>query len=156
MAKNYGKNEMVMATGAGVGMVQAYLTRDVLDAMWGPIPYISDYLGTWGTYSTFGNIAIGAVTLGLSTFTKVIKNKTAETFLQGYGLTTLLGGIFNGVFPNLQLAANLRPRLSTHNVISNPNYVDIFSNSVMRMDTAPWTQYANKNMPNSGEAPILT
>lgn len=154
MAKNYGKKEMVMATGAGVGLIQAYLTRDVLDAMWGPIPYISDYLGTWGTYSTFGNIAIGAVTFGLSTFTKTIKNDTARTFLQGYGFTTLLGGIFNGIFPNLQLQARLRaPRMSTHNVISNPNYN---APVVARMDTNPWTQYANKNMPNSGEAPLLT
>lgn len=160
MAKNYGKNEMVLATGAGVGMIQAYLTRDVLDAMWGPIPYISDYLGTWGTYSTFGNIAIGAVTFGLSTFTKIIKNKSTNSFLQGYGLTTLLGGVFNGVFPNLQLAANLRGRaFSTHNVISNPNYVDIYRNRapvVMRMDTVPWTQHSQKNAPPYDEAPLLT
>jgi hypothetical protein len=107
MVKNIGKKEMVLATGAGVGLVQAYLTRDVLDAMWGPIPYIGDYLGVWGTYSTFGNIAIGAVTFGLSTFTGVVKNETARAFLQGYGFTTLLGGIFNGIFPNLTLKARL-------------------------------------------------
>lgn len=107
MKANIGKKEAVLGVGAGVGLVQAYLTRDVLDAMWGPIPYIGDYLGVWGTYSTFGNIAIGAVAFGLSTFTNVVKNDTARAFLQGYGFTTLLGGIFNGIFPNLQLKARL-------------------------------------------------
>lgn len=110
MKANIGKKEAVLGIGAGVGLVQAYLTRDVLDAMWGPIPYIGDYLGVWGTYSTFGNIAIGAVTFGLSTFTNVVKNDTARAFLQGYGFTTLLGGIFNGIFPNLQLKARLGGR----------------------------------------------
>jgi hypothetical protein len=36
-----------------------------------------------------------------------VKNDTARAFLQGYGFTTLLGGIFNGIFPNLQLKARL-------------------------------------------------
>ena len=110
MKANIGKKEAVLGVGAGVGLVQAYLTRDVLDAMWGPIPYIGDYLGVWGTYSTFGNIAIGAVAFGLSTFTNVVKNETARAFFQGYGFTTLLGGIFNGIFPNLQLKARLGNR----------------------------------------------
>jgi hypothetical protein len=107
MAKYIGRNEATLGAGAGIGMIQSYLTRDILDAMWGPIPYISDYLGVWGTYSTIGNIAIGAVALGVSGFTGLIKNKTANAFLQGYGFTALLGGIFNGIFPNLTLKARL-------------------------------------------------
>ena len=103
-----GKKEAIMGTGAGIGLVQTYLTRDVLDAMWGPIPVIGDYLGAWGSYSTFGNIAIGLVTFGLSAFTGVVKNDTARTFLQGYGFVCLLGGIFNGIFPSAQMSARLR------------------------------------------------
>ena len=103
-----GKSEAIMLTGAGVGMVQSYLTRDVIDAMFGPIPMIGDYLGVWGSYSTFFNIVVGGAAFVLSTFTGAIKNQTARTFLQGYGFTTLLGGIFNGVFPNIQLASRLR------------------------------------------------
>ena len=100
------KKTAIMGTGAGVGLVQAYLTRDVLDAMYGPIPGL-ETLGVWGTYSTLGNIVIGGVAFGVSAFTSMAKGNL-QTFLQGYGFVTLLGGLFNGIFPNLQMAARMR------------------------------------------------
>jgi len=108
--KQFTTEAAIMGTGAGVGLVQAYLTREVLDSMFGPIPYIGDMLGVWGTYSTLGNIAIGGVAFFVSGFTGAIKNQKIKVFLQGYGFTCLLGGLFNGIFPNLVLAQRLNAK----------------------------------------------
>lgn len=135
--RQFSKEAAIMGTGAGVGLVQAYLTRDVLDSMFGPIPYIGDVLGVWGTYSTFGNILIGLVTFGISGFTGLIKNKNIQVFLQGYGFTTLLGGLFNGIFPNLVLAQRLQAKKAAQRGLSTQQQQRMNMNMNMNRMPAP-------------------
>ncbi|MCX6819659.1 MAG: hypothetical protein NT129_06715, partial [Candidatus Aenigmarchaeota archaeon] len=55
----------------------------------------------WNRWSTFGNILIGAVALGVTSFTGIIdkRHSTLNKIVWAYGLTILLGGIMNGVWP---------------------------------------------------------
>lgn len=99
---NINKEIMIFGAGASVGVIQTIVTKEYVDANFGNFPGVGDMLPyPWGKWSTFGNILIGGVFFGLTTFTSVIRNKnfTVNGFLQMYGLTTLIGGIMNGIFP---------------------------------------------------------
>lgn len=102
----FSKTEALVGTGAGIGLVQVYLTRNILDALWGPIPGVGEALGVWGSWSTLGNMVIGGVAMGVS-MTNVAKGG-AKTFLKSYGFITLLGGILNGIFPAEAMVARMR------------------------------------------------
>ena len=117
----FSKDTAIMGTGAGVGLIQAYVTRDILDAMYPDgIPVIYDYLGAWGTYGTFLNLIIGIPLFLISSFTKAIKNTKLKTFLQGYGFTVTLGGLFNGIFPNILVQQKLKANKFKANVAKPP------------------------------------
>jgi len=87
------KEIIVTGAGAGVGVVQILVTKKydgLFPLIGGYIPY------PWGNYSTLGNILIGGVAFGISTFTKLLSGDI-KTFLQIYGITALIGGIANGI-----------------------------------------------------------
>jgi hypothetical protein len=89
-----------IGAGAGIGIVQTFAFREYLDQY--PIPGISGVIpDPWNRWSTFGNILIGAVALGVTSFTGVLnkRNPTLNKIIWTYGLTVLLGGILNGVWP---------------------------------------------------------
>jgi len=105
------KETMVMGAGAGVGVIQTVLTKQYVDPQFGPIPYIGTMVpAPWGNWSTLGNIIIGGIFFGLGGFTDIIKNKnyTLNSFLTIYGVTTLVGGIMNGIFYGPALGARAR------------------------------------------------
>jgi len=105
------KETMIMGAGAGVGVIQTVVTKQYLDPQFGPIPVIGTMLpAPWGNWSTLGNILIGGIFFGVGAFTDVIKNKsyTVNNFLTIYGITTLVGGIMNGVFYGPTLGARAR------------------------------------------------
>lgn len=96
---------MTTGAGAGIGVIQTIVFKEYIDPNFGPIPGIGTVLPyPWGNWSTFGNILIGGVVFGLSQFTKVIKNKDLNNFLTIYGISVLIGGIMNGVFPGAPAA----------------------------------------------------
>ena len=99
---NLDKETMAMASGAGIGVIQTVVFKEYIDPTYGPFPWISGIIpAPWNRWSTFGNILIGGIIFGLTSFTSLISNKSfiANRFLQIYGITTLIGGITNGIFP---------------------------------------------------------
>lgn len=87
------KKTMAINAGAGVGIIQALATRqyDIT------IPYLPS---NWNKLSSTGNIIIGGIAFGLSAFTKILnKNENIKNFLTIYGMSTLIGGLMNGLFP---------------------------------------------------------
>ncbi|MCX6819658.1 MAG: hypothetical protein NT129_06710 [Candidatus Aenigmarchaeota archaeon] len=110
-----------IGAGAGIGIVQTFAFREYLDQY--PIPVISDFIPyPWNRWSTFGNILIGAVALGVTSFTGVLnrKNPTLNKAVFVYGLTVLLGGIFNGIWSNgngLMRASAGCPSCASHQYI---------------------------------------
>jgi len=100
MVKKIDRETMVVGAGAGIGVIQTVLMKEYVDSEFGPIPYISDFIpDPWARWSTFGNIVLGGVAFGLTTFTNLVKNYDVNKFFQIYGMTTLIGGIMNGIFP---------------------------------------------------------
>lgn len=102
------KDIMYYGAGAGVGVIQTVLMKEYVDKNFGKFPFIGNMLpGPWGYWSTFGNILIGGIAFGLSTFTSIIKdkNESVNNFLTTYGISTLIGGIMNGLFPVAMPAA---------------------------------------------------
>lgn len=94
------KNTISFGAGAAVGVTQTILFKEYVDTQFGPIPIIGDYLPyPWGNWSSLGNILIGGIAFSVSQFTAAVKNSDLKNFLGTYGLTTLVGGILNGVFP---------------------------------------------------------
>lgn len=94
------RNVITFGAGASVGVAQTILFKGYIDPTFGPIPVISDYIPyPWGNWSTLGNILIGGVVFGVSQFTNVVKNGDLKNFFATYGLTTLVGGVMNGIFP---------------------------------------------------------
>jgi hypothetical protein len=92
------KATMTFGAGAAVGITQAYLMREYVD-QYGPIPFLGDFIPPpWNYWSTLGNIIVGGSLFGVSQFVKGIKGDM-KGFLAVYGLTTLVGGVLNGVFP---------------------------------------------------------
>ena len=111
------KETMIMGAGAGVGVIQTVLTKQYIDPQFGPIPYIGTMLpAPWGNWSTLGNIIIGGVFFGVGAFTDIIKNKsyTLNNFLTIYGITTLVGGVMNGVFYGPAMGARARATLAPY------------------------------------------
>ena len=95
------KETLMLGAGAGIGVIQTVVFKEYLDPMYGNIPFIGDYLpAPWGRISVLGNILIGGVFLGITQFTNLIANKNYDinNFLKIYGITTLVGGIANGIF----------------------------------------------------------
>jgi len=94
-----GKKTVTMGAGAGVALVQTFLTRKFATN----VPFIGDILPTnWGQWNTLGNILIGGVAYGLALNAKYFKKKKKadlKNFLTIYGMTLVVGGIMNGLFP---------------------------------------------------------
>jgi len=94
------KNTISFGAGAAVGVTQTILFKEYVDTQFGPIPFVGDYLPyPWGNWSSLGNVLIGGIAFGVSQFTGAVKNTDLKNFLGTYGLTTLVGGVLNGVFP---------------------------------------------------------
>jgi len=93
------KKTVTMGAGAGVALVQTFLTRKYATN----VPFIGDILPTnWGQWNTLGNILIGGVAYGLALNAKYFKKKKKadlKNFLTIYGMTLVVGGIMNGLFP---------------------------------------------------------
>jgi len=107
------KESLIMGAGASVGVIQTIVMKEYVDPQFGNIPYIGGMLpAPWGRWSTLGNIVIGGVFFGLSQFTRIIEDKSyaANSFLKLYGITTLVGGIMNGIFPGTAAARLSAPR----------------------------------------------
>lgn len=121
---NLDKETGAMAAGAGIGVIQVVTFKEYIDPTYGTIPYVDTIIpAPWNRWSTFGNIVIGGVVFAISSFTSWISNKSyiANKFLQIYGITTLIGGITNGIFPGTTAAARattLRARATTARAIS--------------------------------------
>lgn len=93
------RDVMINGAGAGVGVVWTVLSKQYIDTQFGPIPFIGGMLPhPWGNWSTLGSILMGGIFFGVSQFTGVIKNSSLNNFLTYFGLTTLIGGIMNGLF----------------------------------------------------------
>ena len=89
------KKTMVVSAGAGLGVIQTIWSKQ-----WGLFPGIGGMMpAPWGKWSTIGNILIGGVVFGITTFTKLLASHNfVNTALQVYGITALIGGLANGVF----------------------------------------------------------
>jgi len=106
------KETMAMGAGCGIGVIQVVVFKEYADLNWGLFPVIGQYIpAPWNRWSTFGNILIGGIAFGISTFTNLISGRSEEInkFLQAYGITTLIGGIMNGIFPRTVMAAAALP-----------------------------------------------
>lgn len=105
------RNVITFGAGASVGVAQTILMKEYVDPNFGPIPWIGGMIPyPWGNWSTLGNILIGGVVFGVSQFTNVVKNSDLKNFLATYGLTTIVGGVMNGVFPGPALRARAGAR----------------------------------------------
>ena len=107
------KESIIMGAGAGIGVIQTIVTKEYVDPTFGPIPYIGGMIPSpWNRWSTLGNMLIGGIVFAVSQFTNIIENKscTANSFLKMYGITTLIGGIMNGIFPGPAAARMAAPR----------------------------------------------
>lgn len=90
------KTLMVNGAGATVGLVQTVFTKEYLTG----IPYIDTIIPyPWNQWNSLGNILIGGTAFILSQFTNLIRNNNLNAFLSMYGITALIGGIMNGLFP---------------------------------------------------------
>ena len=119
-----GRDTITFGAGAAVGVTQTILFKQYLDT-YGPIPFIGGLLPyPWGNWSTLGNILIGGVVFGVSQFTSWVTNYDLKSFLGTYGITTLVGGILNGVFPGgtvptaRRAAARLAPAVRSARAVS--------------------------------------
>lgn len=98
---------IVVGAGASVGVAQTVIFRQYVDGF-GNFPLIGDMLPhPWGKWSTFGNILIGGIAFGLTQFTDIIADKSHDLnqFLKIYGMSVLVGGLMNGIFPSEGLVA---------------------------------------------------
>lgn len=110
-AQNLDKKTLIIGAGASVGLIQTVLFKQYIDPQYGKIPYIGDMLpDNWGYWSTGGNIMIGGILFAVTSFTSLISKKSAiaNDFLQIYGLTTLVGGVMNGLFYTGPLSARAK------------------------------------------------
>lgn len=80
---------LIPGVGASVGTIQTILTRQY------DYVIVPTWMG-WGNLSSLGNIIIGGVVFGIPLLTNRL-NYSLKSFLQVYGLTTLIGGIMNGL-----------------------------------------------------------
>ena len=111
LKKIFSKAVVTMGAGVAIGLTGAAIAKRYD----GIVPLIGPYLPLpWGNYSTLGLILIGGVTLGLAK-TKIIKGADIKSVATGFGLTTLLSGVLNGIFPVFGLPA-ARARLNARPV----------------------------------------
>lgn len=109
--RNLDRHTLIIGAGASVGVIQTVLFKQYIDPNYGKIPFLGDYIpAPWGYWSTGGNIIIGGILFAITSFTDLINNRSpnANDFLQMYGLTTLVGGVMNGVFYGATLGARAR------------------------------------------------
>lgn len=107
LKKIFNKAVVTMGAGVAIGLTGAAIAKRYD----GIVPLIGPYLPLpWGNYSTLGLIIIGGVTLGLAK-TKLIKGADIKNVATGFGLTTLLSGVLNGIFPIIGLPARARAPL---------------------------------------------
>ena len=91
------KQTMAVGAGAGIGVVVPWILKEYVDTSY-PSPLIGT-LGTWGKWSAFIPIVTGVAAL-VPSFTKILnKKRSIKIMLFGYGITSLLSGIFNGMTP---------------------------------------------------------
>jgi len=91
------KQTMVVGAGAGIGVVVPWVLKEYVDTSY-PSPLVGT-LGTWGKWSAFLPIVTGVAAL-VPSFTKILnKKRSIKIMLFGYGITSLLSGIFNGMAP---------------------------------------------------------
>jgi len=84
---------IAIGSGIGVGMAQTFLLGEYMDWDWPQIP------GGWGTPAVIGNIVIGSCAALIWKYSKI--KKPLKTFLGAYGITTIIGGVMNGIFPRV-------------------------------------------------------
>ena len=93
---------IINSSGAGVGLVQTLVTKQYDQVL----PFIGDYLpAPWNMLSSTGNILIGGFLFALSNWTMIIPSGPVRDFLNMYSITTLVGGLMNGLMPT-SLTAN--------------------------------------------------
>lgn len=101
------KDVMITSSGAGCGIVQAIFFKEYGDTNFGTVPFIDTILPSpWNRYSTFLNILLGGISLGIGIFTNI--NSNVKNFLVGYGTVSLIGGITYGIFPGVTPPARAR------------------------------------------------
>ena len=109
--KYVNKDNLIVATGAGVGTLSSIMMRQWADVNYGTIPGISGIIpAPWDRYSTLGNIIIGGLTFGIGTFAGLSSNISG--FLQGIGIVSLIAGLTFGVFPETTTGYRSRARLN--------------------------------------------
>ena len=90
------KQTVIIGAGAGVGVLQTVISKQYDFVLIDAIP------SPWNTMASLGNILIGGVLFSITQFTNIIANKNyaVNNFLKIYGMTTLIGGLMNGIFPS--------------------------------------------------------
>lgn len=103
--------------GSGVGFAQEILLREYADPAYvkpfltgttGMPPPGMKTLKQWAAPSVMTGLIAGGIATGLGveglTRGRIIKSANASSFALGYGTTSLLGGILNGVFPSAAIS----------------------------------------------------
>jgi hypothetical protein len=100
------KETIVVGAGAGIGVAQTLISKQYDFVLVGAIP------SPWNTMASLGNIIIGGVFFGITQFSSLIENKSYDLnqFLKVYGMTTLIGGLMNGIFPAATLTVQSASR----------------------------------------------
>jgi len=130
------KKYIAMGTGVAVGAAQSFITRQYVDFV---IPFISDYLPlNWAKLSSLGNIIIGGVAFSIAQFTNLLKKDDINDFLKLYGITTLAGGVVNGLVPPTMMGASMGVSTLSYGrngYISHDYYPDVKGTFVKRPAT---------------------
>ena len=137
------KQTVIIGAGASVGVIQTVAFKQYVDN-YGNFPLIGDMMPyPWGKWSTLGNILIGGVLFSITQFTHIIANKNYDvnSFLKIYGMTTLIGGLMNGIFPSpVQMTARRGNYVATlpggrNGYISKEYYPDFHGTFIERPAT---------------------
>lgn len=93
------KELIANGTGCGIGVVQTVVTKQYL----GGVPFFDQFIPyPWNQWGSLGNILIGGILFAISQGTSWVRNFEIKSFLTMYGMTTLVGGLMNGIFPATQ------------------------------------------------------
>jgi len=96
MKKLLTRKQWISVSGIGVGVIQNQISNQ-----WGYFPVLGGWLPSpWNGWSSIGGIITGGVAFWLAQYAKFLKGKQhleLKIFLYYYGITTILGGIVNGI-----------------------------------------------------------
>ena len=83
-------------------MVSAY-TSSLATNISTPPPFLASQLGNFGSPSVLLDLATGVTSIGIAYYnnTRGKMDDVVNSVLFGYGATTLVGGIMNGIFPTM-------------------------------------------------------